>query len=61
MDLHVTASPTLGVVHYYEKGENVIDGKPQPEASSWCRRALSRYLPSLFVAGRILDIPAVGL
>jgi ketosteroid isomerase-like protein len=30
VDLHVTASPTLGVVHYYEKGENVIDGKPQP-------------------------------
>ena len=30
VDLHVTASPTLAVVHYYEKGENVIDGKPQP-------------------------------
>ena len=29
-DVHVTASPTLAVVHYYEKGENVIDGKPQP-------------------------------
>ena len=30
VDMHITASPTLGVVHYYEKGENVIDGKPQP-------------------------------
>jgi len=30
VDVHVTASPTLAVVHYYEKGENVIDGKPQP-------------------------------
>ncbi|MGI9178244.1 MAG: YybH family protein, partial [Pirellulales bacterium] len=30
VDLHVAASPTLAVVHYYEKGENVIDGKPQP-------------------------------
>ena len=29
VDLHVTASPTLAIVHYYEKGENVIDGKPQ--------------------------------
>ena len=29
-DVHVTASPTLAVAHYYEKGENVIDGKPQP-------------------------------
>jgi len=30
VDMHITASPTLGVIHYYEKGENVIDGKPQP-------------------------------
>jgi len=30
VDMHITASPTLGVVHYYEKGENGIDGKPQP-------------------------------
>ncbi len=30
VDVHITASPTLAVVHYYEKGENVIDGKPQP-------------------------------
>jgi len=30
MELHITASPTLAVVHYYEKGENAIDGKPQP-------------------------------
>jgi ketosteroid isomerase-like protein len=30
VDVHVTASPTLAVVHYNEKGENVIDGKPQP-------------------------------
>ena len=30
VDAHITASPTLAVVHYYEKGENVIDGKPQP-------------------------------
>jgi len=30
VDVHVTASPTLAVVHYYEKGENVPDGKPQP-------------------------------
>jgi ketosteroid isomerase-like protein len=29
-DLHVTASPQLAVAHYWEKGENVIDGKPQP-------------------------------
>ena len=29
-NVHVTASPTLAVAHYYEKGENVIDGKPQP-------------------------------
>jgi len=29
-DLHVTASPQLAVAHYQEKGENVIDGKPQP-------------------------------
>ena len=27
---HVVASPQLAVAHYYEKGENVIDGKPQP-------------------------------
>jgi len=30
VDVHITASPALAVVHYYEKGENVIDGKPQP-------------------------------
>jgi ketosteroid isomerase-like protein len=30
VDVHITASPTLAVVHYHEKGENVIDGKPQP-------------------------------
>lgn len=30
VDVHITASPTLAVVHYYEKGENVIEGKPQP-------------------------------
>ena len=30
VDVHITASPTLAVVHYYEKGENVVDGKPQP-------------------------------
>lgn len=30
VDVHVTASPTLAVVHYHEKGENVIDGTPQP-------------------------------
>jgi ketosteroid isomerase-like protein len=30
VDLYVTASPTLAVVHYYEKGANFIDGKPQP-------------------------------
>lgn len=30
VDVHVTASPHLAVAHYYEKGENVIDGKPQP-------------------------------
>jgi len=30
VDLHITASPTLAIAHYYEKGENVIDGKPQP-------------------------------
>ena len=30
VDVHVTASATLAVVHYWEKGENVIDGKPQP-------------------------------
>ena len=29
VDVHITASTTLAVVHYYEKGENVIDGKPQ--------------------------------
>jgi ketosteroid isomerase-like protein len=26
----VTASPQLGVAVYYEKGENIIDGKVQP-------------------------------
>ena len=30
VDVHITASPTLAVVHYYEKGENVIAGKRQP-------------------------------
>ena len=30
VDLHITASPTLAIVHCYEKGENVIDGKSQP-------------------------------
>jgi ketosteroid isomerase-like protein len=30
VDVHITASPTLAVVHYYERGENVIDGKSQP-------------------------------
>ena len=29
-DLHMITSPTLAIAHYYEKGENVIDGKPQP-------------------------------
>jgi len=29
-DMHVVASPQLAVAHYFEKGENVIDGKPQP-------------------------------
>ena len=29
-DLHITASPALAVAHYYEKGENIVDGKPQP-------------------------------
>ena len=29
-DMHVVASPQLAVAHCYEKGENVIDGKPQP-------------------------------
>jgi ketosteroid isomerase-like protein len=29
-DLHVTVAPTLAVAHYFEKGENVVDGKPQP-------------------------------
>ena len=28
--MHVVASPQLAVAHYVEKGENVIDGKPQP-------------------------------
>ena len=28
--MHVVASPSLAVAHSYEKGENVIDGKPQP-------------------------------
>jgi len=30
VDVHVTASPQLAVAHYYEKGENILDGKPQP-------------------------------
>ena len=30
VDVHVTASPQLGVAVYYEKGENIIDGKVQP-------------------------------
>ena len=30
VDVHVTASPQLSVAVYYEKGENVIDGKAQP-------------------------------
>ena len=30
VDVHVTASPQLAVAHYFEKGENIIDGKPQP-------------------------------
>jgi len=29
-DMHIVASPHLAVAHYFEKGENVIDGKPQP-------------------------------
>jgi len=29
-DVHITSSPAIAVVHSYEKGENVIDGKPQP-------------------------------
>jgi ketosteroid isomerase-like protein len=29
-DVHVTASPQLAVAQYHEKGENIIDGKPQP-------------------------------
>ncbi len=29
-DVHVIASSGLAVASYYEKGENVIDGKPQP-------------------------------
>ena len=29
-DIHLTVSPQLAVAHYYEKGENVIAGKPQP-------------------------------
>ena len=29
VDMHITASSTLAIAHYYEKGENVIDGKPQ--------------------------------
>jgi ketosteroid isomerase-like protein len=30
LDVHVTASEQLGVAVYYEKGENIIDGKVQP-------------------------------
>jgi ketosteroid isomerase-like protein len=30
VDVHVTASPQLGVAVYYEKGENIINGKVQP-------------------------------
>ena len=30
VDVHVTASPQLGVAVYFEKGENIIDGKVQP-------------------------------
>jgi len=30
VDVHVTASPQLAVARYYEKGENILDGKPQP-------------------------------
>jgi len=30
VDVRITASPTLAVVHYRETGENVVDGKPQP-------------------------------
>ncbi len=30
VDVHVTASPQLGVAVYYEKGENIIDGQVQP-------------------------------
>jgi len=29
-DLHLTVAPTLAVAHYVEKGENIIDGTPQP-------------------------------
>jgi len=29
-EIHITVSPQLAVAHYYEKGENVIAGKPQP-------------------------------
>ena len=28
--VHIVASPQLAVAHYVERGENVIDGKPQP-------------------------------
>ncbi len=30
VDVHVTASPQLGVAVYYEKGENIINGQVQP-------------------------------
>ena len=29
-DIHFAVSPQLSVAHYYEKGENIIDGKSQP-------------------------------
>lgn len=29
-DLNVAAGPKIGVASYYEKGENIVDGKPQP-------------------------------
>jgi len=29
-DIHLTVSPQLAVAHYYEKGENIVAGKPQP-------------------------------
>ena len=46
MDVHITASPALAVVLYYEKGENVIDGKPQPvniRATTTFRREGGRW------------------